>query len=130
MRRILLTVALSVLIAVPAAAQQPLKLSFENGRVSVDATSVPVRTILNEWAKVGGTKVVGTERISGAPLTLKLVNVTEAQALEVILRSVAGYMAAPRNIAASTGPSIYDRILIMAPYSSRPAGSCHHACAR
>jgi len=118
--RILLTVALSVLIAVPAAAQQPLKLSFENGRVSVDATSVPVRTILNEWAKVGGTKVVGTERISGAPLTLKLVNVTEAQALEVILRSVAGYMAAPRNIAASTGPSIYDRILIMATTSAPP----------
>ena len=120
MRRTLLTVALSVLIAVPAAAQQPLKLSFDNGRVSVDATSVPVRTILNEWAKVGGTKVVGAERISGAPLTLKLVNVTEAQALEVILRSVAGYMAGPRNLAASTGPSIYDRILIMATTSAPP----------
>jgi hypothetical protein len=120
MRRTLLTFALSLLIALPAAAQQPLKISFQNGRVSVDATSVPVRTILNEWAKQGGTKVVGAERISGAPLTLKLVNVTEAQALEVILRSVAGYMAAPRNAASTTGPSMYDRILVMATTSAPP----------
>ncbi|MEP6782220.1 MAG: hypothetical protein ABI983_01045 [Acidobacteriota bacterium] len=119
MRRTLLTVALSILIAVPAAAQQPLKLSFQNGRVSVDATSVPVRTILNEWAKLGGTKVVGAERITGAPLTVKLVDVPESQALEIILRSVAGYMAAPRN-GSSSGPSTYDRILVMATTSAPP----------
>lgn len=117
MRRTLLTVALAALVAVPAAAQQPLKLSFQNGRVSIDATSVPVRTILGEWAKIGGTKVVGAERIAGAPVTVKLVNVTEAQALETILRSVAGYMAAPRT-AATTGPSMYDRILVMATTSA------------
>lgn len=116
MRRTLLTVALSVLIAAPALAQ-PLKLSFNDGRVSVDATSVPVRTILTEWGKIGGTKVVGAERITGAPVTVKLVNVTEAQALETILRSVAGYMAAPRN-ATTTGPSMYDRILVMATTSA------------
>jgi hypothetical protein len=121
MRRTLLTVALSLLIAGPAAAQQPLKLSFQNGRVTVEAQAVPVRTILNEWSKIGGTKVVGAERISGAPLTLKLVNVPEAQALEIILRSAAGYMAAPRNIAAvMTGPSMYDRILVMATTSAPP----------
>ena len=121
MRRTILTVALAVVVALPAFAQQPLKLSFNNGRVSVDATSVPVRTILTEWGKIGGTKVVGAERISGAPLTVKLVNVTEAQALETILRSVAGYMAAPRT-GATTGPSMYDRILVMA-VSSAPAAA-------
>jgi hypothetical protein len=121
MRRTLLTVALSIVIAIPAFAQQPLKLSFQDGRVTVDATAVPVRTILNEWGKIGGTKIVGADRISGAPLTVKLVNVTEAQALETILRSVAGYMAAPRN-ASTTGPSIYDRILVMAT-TSAPAPS-------
>jgi len=47
--------------------------------------------------------------------------VTEAQALEVILRSVAGYMAAPRNVASvTTGPSMYDRILVMATTSAPP----------
>lgn len=116
MRRTILTVALAALFAMPAFAQQPLKLSFQDGRVSVDANAVPVRTILNEWAKIGGTKVVGIERVSGAPLTVKLVNVTEAQALETILRSVAGYMAAPRS--AGTGPSMYDRILVMATTSA------------
>jgi hypothetical protein len=120
MRRTFLTVALSVVITMPAFAQQPLKLSFQDGRVTVDATAVPVRTILNEWGKIGGTKIVGAERISGAPLTLKLVNVTEAQALETILRSAAGYMAAPRNVTITTGPSMYDRILVMAT-SSTPA---------
>jgi hypothetical protein len=112
-----ISTALSVLIATPALAQQPLKLSFQNGLVSVEATSVPVRTILNEWAKIGGTKVIGAERIAGAPLTVKLLNVTEAQALETILRSVAGYMAAPRS-ATTTGPSTYDRILVMATTSA------------
>lgn len=117
MRRTLLSFALSVVFAGSASAQQPLKLSFHDGRVTVDATAVPVRTILSEWAKIGGTKVVGAERISGAPVTVKLVNVTEAQALETILRSVAGYLAAPRT-AATTGPSVYDRILVMATSST------------
>lgn len=119
MRRTLFAVALSVIFTWPAAAQQPVTVSFHNdGRVSVEATSATVRSILNEWSKNGGTKVIGAERVSGAPVTIKLVNVPEAQALETILRSVAGYMAAPRH--ASTGPSAYDRILIMATSSAPP----------
>ena len=93
MRRILLTFALLLVVSLPASAQQ-LKLSFRDGRVSLDATSVPLKTILNEWARLGGTKVIGSERSAGSPLTLKLENVPEAQALEIVLRSVAGYMAA------------------------------------
>src|SRR5262245_25725026 len=88
-------------LAAPASAQQ-LKMSFNQGLVSVDATQVPVRQILAEWAKLGGTKVVNGERVTGSPVTLKLVDVPEAQALEIILRNVAGYMAAPRA-AASAG---------------------------
>jgi hypothetical protein len=118
MRRILLlAVALSVVAAWPAGAQN-LKVEFHDGRVSVEATSVPVRTILTEWGKVGGTKIVGADRITGAPITVKLINVTEAQALETILRSVAGYMAAPRNT--GVGASTYDRILVMATTSAPP----------
>ena len=119
MRHTILIAALSFLVAAPAGAQQ-LKVSFDNGLVSVDATSVPVRQILNEWAKQGGTKVVGVERITGAPLTIKLIDVPESRALEVILRSVAGYMAAPR--ASGTGASMYDRILVMAT-SAAPAAA-------
>ncbi|MBY0492680.1 MAG: hypothetical protein K2Y23_00575 [Cyanobacteria bacterium] len=116
-RALLLTVALSMLTAGQAAAQS-LKVAFHDGRVTVDATAVPVRAILTEWGKVGGTKIVGAEKISGAPLTIKLIDVSEAQALETILRSVAGYMAAPRQ--AGVGQSAYDRILVMATTSAPP----------
>lgn len=119
MRTTFLAIALTAALAAPATAQQ-LTVAFNDGLVTVDATSVPVRTILNEWAKKGGTKVVGVERVTGAPLTVKLIDVPEAKALEVILRSVAGYMAAPRST--GSGPSMYDRILVMAT-SSTPAPS-------
>ncbi len=116
-KALFLTVALSVGTALPAAAQN-LSVEFHEGRVSVDATGVPVRTILTEWGKIGGTKIIGAEKIMGAPMTVKLIDVTEAQALETILRSVAGYMAAPRN--SGEGSSMYDRILVMATSTAPP----------
>jgi len=119
MHRFLLAVVLSTAIATPSAAQG-LKVAFHDGLVSVDANAVPLRSILTEWGKVGGTRIVGAERISGAPLTIKLVDVSEAKALESILRSVAGYMAAPRQT--GVGSSMYDRILVM-PTSSAPAAA-------
>jgi hypothetical protein len=126
MRTTILAAAVSLLCALPAAAQQAVKVSFQDGgRVTVEATSASVRAILNEWTKNGGTKVVGVERVSGAPLTVKLVNVPEAQALETILRSVAGYVAAPSK--AATGPSMYDRILIMATTSAPPPAAARPA---
>jgi hypothetical protein len=127
MRRTILAVALLMLFSLPSAAQQSVKVSFQdNGRVTVEATQATVRAILTEWAKQGGTKVVGVERVTGAPVTIKLVNVPEAQALESILRSVAGYMAAPRH-AAATGPSVYDRIMIMATTSAPPPAATRAA---
>ena len=117
MRSTLLAIALTCAVAAPAAAQQ-LTVAFHDGLVTIDANSVPVRAILNEWAKQGGTRMIGVERISGAPLTVKLIDVPEATALDVILRSVAGYMAAPRS--AGVGPSIYDRVLVMATSSTPP----------
>jgi hypothetical protein len=125
-----LTVALLVFAASSAGAQN-LKIAFNQGHVSVDAAAVPTRTILTEWSKLGGTKVTGAERMTGAPLTLKLVDMPEAQALEIILRSAAGYMAAPRSLAdAGNTGSIYDRILVMAtgrPFGARAA--CQHESA-
>lgn len=119
MGRILLTLTLSLVAVLPASAQQ-LKLVFNDGRVSVDATNVPVRTILVEWAKLGGTKVIGGERVTGSPLTLKLEDVPESQALEIVLRSVAGYLAAPRRATATPGASMYDRILVLATSAAPP----------
>jgi hypothetical protein len=106
MKRLLTAVGLLVTFAIPASAQ-PLKLQIANGRVTLDAVNVSARQILAEWARIGGTKVVGAD-------TLKLVDMPERQALDIILRNVAGFMAAPRAAAAAAGASTYDRILVMA----------------
>ena len=112
MRQFVISAAFVALFASSAAAQG-VKLDIQDGRVNLDASSVPVRQILAEWARVGGTKIVGGDKITGGPLTLKLVNLPERQALDVILRSVAGYMAAPRSASAAPGASAYDRIVIL-----------------
>lgn len=109
MRRLLVSLTIA-LVATPVWAQQ-VKITFHEGQVSVDAAGASPRAILAEWSKVGGTTIVNAERVAGAPLTLQLVNVPEAQALEIILRSVAGYMAASRGL--GPGASRYDRIMVM-----------------
>ena len=116
-------VAVFFLACAGSAGAQNLTLEFRDGKVTLDAANVPVRTILSEWARLGGTRVVGGERVAGAPLTIHLESVPEAQALEIVLRNVAGYMAAPRS-AASTGASQYDRILVLAT-SSAPAAAAN-----
>lgn len=90
-----------------------LTLSIKDGLVSMDAQDVTVRQILAEWARVGQTRVINAERIIGGPITLKLEKVPEKQALDIILRSIPGYMAMPRATAVADA-SVYDRILIMA----------------
>lgn len=98
--------------AAPAAAQS-VRVEFRNGRVTLNAQNAPVRTILAEWARVGGTRIVNGERVGGAPLTLELTNVPERQALDIILRNVSGYMAGPRLAAATASASAFDRIMIL-----------------
>jgi hypothetical protein len=107
-------------MAAPVWAQQ-VKIAFHDGQVSVETVGAPPRMILAEWSKIGGTNIVNAERVTGAPLTLKLVDVPEAQALEIILRSVAGYMAAPRG--RTPGVSLYDRILVLPTASTQVAAS-------
>jgi hypothetical protein len=113
-------VVLASLLASPAAFAD-VKLSMKDGKVTLVAKDVTVKQILTEWARIGQTKIVNLERIPGGPLTLELVDVPEAQALDVLLRSVAGYMAAPRS-AGAANLSSFDRIVVM-PTSTPPRGS-------
>jgi hypothetical protein len=106
-------------LAQPAYAQQ-LTLEIQNGLVTLDARNVPVRQILAEWTRVGGTIVVNGERVAGAPVTLTLVDVPEKQALEIVLRNVAGYMAVARADL-DTGASLFDRILVLPTSTAPPA---------
>src|SRR4030095_3626167 len=83
-------------LAAGAPAFADVQVSMQNGRVSVVAKDATLRQILTEWARVGQTKVVNVERIPGAPMTIELRDIPEAQALEILLRSLSGYVAAPR----------------------------------
>jgi hypothetical protein len=95
-----------------------VQLSLQGGRVTLIAKDATVRQILTEWARVGQTTVVNLERIPGGPLTLELTDVPEQQALDVLLRALSGYMAAPRAVAAAN-LSRFDRIVVM-PTSAPP----------
>jgi len=109
------TIAGGALLLVLAAstASAEVQLSIRDGRVTLVATNATVRQILTEWARIGQTKIVNVERISGGPLTLQFTNVPEAEALDILLRSVTGYMAAPRPVPVAN-LSHYDRILVLA----------------
>lgn len=116
LRGLLVTLAL----AAPAAASE-LTLVIRDGRVTLVAEQVTVRQILDEWARVGGTRIVNADKLAGPPISLRLENVPEGQALVTLLRSASGFVAAPRRLA-DQGVSRYDRILIL-PTSRPPAAA-------
>ena len=101
-----------------SAAFAEVQLSIQDGRVTLVARDVTVRQILAEWARVGQTTIVNLDKIPGGPLTLELNNVPEHQALDVLLRTLSGYLAAPRPQAAAN-LSHFDRIVVM-PTSAPP----------
>jgi hypothetical protein len=102
------------------ASAQALSLEFHDGHIKLTAENVPVSRILAEWARVGGTQIVNGERIPGAPVTLQLVDTPERQALEIVLRSAAGYMVLARD-ANSKGASAFAKIMVLPTTSRAPA---------
>jgi hypothetical protein len=112
----------AVFVAPSAASAGELRLSIANGRVTLVAQDVTVKQILDEWSRVGQTKIVGAERLAGTPVTLELRDVAEGRALESLLRTASGYIAKPRAVSVAAGASAYDAILIM-PASRAPAAT-------
>ena len=109
-----------------SAAQTPgrvLQLSFEaGGRVNLRAQNVTVRDILAEWARQCGCYLVNLEKLQGVPIAVPLLweQAPQSTVLGSLLRQAAGYVLTPRR-AASTGPSDYETIYILA--TSTPAAS-------
>ncbi|HVZ21442.1 MAG TPA: hypothetical protein VG871_10290 [Vicinamibacterales bacterium] len=126
--RALRTLALAACawLALAPAVRAEVRVAIRNGRVTIVARDATLRQILTEWARVGKTKVVNVERIPGGPLTLELKNVPEGEALDVLLRTLSGYLASPRATTVSADTSIYDSIVVMptiaavAPRASAP----------
>lgn len=115
MKHIFRCCAFLAALAVPAipVSAGDLKLSMQNGRVTIVADNVPLRQILQEWARVGQTTIVNADKLIGANISLQLTDAPEREALDILLRSAAGYIAAPRPTAMANAAT-YDRITIMA----------------
>ncbi len=105
-------------MALGSSAFADVQISLHDGRVSISARDATVRQILSEWARVGRTTIVNAERISAASMTIELRNVPEKDALDTLLRSISGYLAAPR-VPFMADASLFDRIIVM-PASAPP----------
>ncbi len=109
----------AVLVPASASVAQAgeVNINIANGRVTLVAHDATIRQILDEWARVGQTKIVNGEKMMGAPVTMELRDVPESKALETILRSAAGYVATPR-LNGRVGMSSFDAVVILP--TSRP----------
>ncbi|MBI4476965.1 MAG: hypothetical protein HY654_07310 [Acidobacteria bacterium] len=115
-----LVAALSIIgvLASPALAGE-VRIDMRNGRVTLEVREATVQEILAEWARVGGATILNGEKIPSERVTLQLNDVPEMRALEIVLRSAAGFVAAPRR-AGFDGVSTYDRIMVLATSSPPP----------
>ena len=109
--------AVVLLGCVASAAAQTVTLQFNNGRVTLNAQNAAIRTILTEWARLGGTKMVNHERLGGAPVTLELTDMPEQQVLDVLLRTAAGYVVTARE-GTGGGASMLGGVVILATSSA------------
>lgn len=105
--------------ALPASAVAEVVVRFQDGFVTLQARDATLRQILEEWARVGKTRLVNVHVAPAEPLTLELTRVPEKEAIAVLLRSAAGYVAAPRS--GPGGPSQFAQIRLMPPSIAPPA---------
>jgi hypothetical protein len=112
-RRIFAACGLALVLAAPGpAGAGEVRLAFKDGLVDLVARDATLREILVEWERVGGTRIVNSERVPATRLTLDLAQVPEVQALATLLRPMAGYVASLR-VGPGGGPSGYSRIVLM-----------------
>jgi hypothetical protein len=104
---------LALVLALPGRALAgEVHLLIKDGRVALATRDATLREILNEWEKVGGTRIVNRDRVPGTPLTIELIDVPETQALATLLRPIAGYLAT-RRLGPEGGASEFSRIILM-----------------
>jgi hypothetical protein len=101
------------LVCSTTAGAQDFSLEIRDGLVTLVANDAPLRDVLSEWSRVGQTTIVDGDKLPGQSVTLRLIAVPEARALQTLLRSASGFLAAPRP-SNSPGVSRYDRIVILA----------------
>jgi hypothetical protein len=111
-----LVFALSLVGVRPAGAD--VRLTIHDGLVSLAAKDATLRQILAEWARIGQTRIIDIDRIAGAPLSIEFSNVPEKQAIDMLLRTLNGYLLVPRPVP-DVNASQYDRIVVL-PTTAQP----------
>ena len=125
--RTTIVAALSLVVAtflpvVPAAqmAQTPpprkLELTFDGqGNVSLLASNVTVREILAEWTRIGGSRFLNVERLTGAPLQIPVQfdRQPEGDVLASLLAGMSGYILGPKMVGMA-GTSRFGTVVIQA----------------
>jgi hypothetical protein len=118
--KLLRIVLVVVAIAAPSASAAPrVQLSLRDGLVWLVADGATVGQILDEWSRLGGTRIVNAERAGSGRLTIEMRGVPELQALDVLLRSTGGYIAAARASERVVTPAL-SRIARIVVLSSAP----------
>lgn len=99
-----------------------LRLAIAEGRVTLIARAAPLGDVLAAWERAGGTRFVDAGGLDTVPVSLHLVDVPEAEALRLLLRPAAGYLAVPRTPRTPRvpGASSYDRVKVLAVRSRSP----------
>ena len=113
-----MTALVALLSAQPVAAGA-LSFTLKDGRVTILAYNVTVREILDAWEHIGRVTIIRGDQLAGTPVTVELRDMPEAKALDVLLRSVSGYVAVSRSQPVSVG-SIFQSITIL-PTSRAPS---------
>jgi len=115
-------VAVLIASSLTIGAAPTVRLTFNDGLVWLSANDATPAQILAEWSRVGATRIINPERISGPPLKLELNGVREMEALEILLRPAGGFIAAARVSAASRDVSQLSGVeqITLLPASARP----------
>ena len=122
MRKLIVTVFAATLAFGVAPARADVRVSMRDGRVTVVAKDATLRQILAEWARVGQARIVNGDQVAGGPMTIELTDVPERQALDILMRSVGGYLAAPRPTSLPNA-SFFDRIVVLPTAAPRSTSS-------
>ena len=99
-----------------------LSVAYGNDGVTIVARSVPLRAIVQEWARLGDVRLANLHNVPTSPVTVELRDMPEALALEVLLRSLPGYVLQQRGPSAA-GLSAFERLDVMGPLSQVPSAA-------
>jgi hypothetical protein len=112
--RWLLALAVTLQPGLAAAQASHVSLTIDEHGVTLDAREATLRAVLEEWARVGGLKVMAPDTLADGPVTLQLTNVPEREAIEILLRGAGGYVLGPRA-AGEKGASKFGMLVLVPP---------------